>query len=141
VSCSSHSNFDFELNFSLGKEWDPSDNWRWRLWFFGAVGHANRGSPWVRGILTTETNIEDHHRLALYAIGINGYGRHTHILIDDFHGYAKIRQKSIDAGIWYGYHTKIWGTVRVGYERRLLAKAYPKNSNTFLISYLLPFAF
>ena len=50
VSCPSHGNVDFELNFSLGKELDVSDTWRWRLWGFGAVGHANRGAPWVRAI-------------------------------------------------------------------------------------------
>jgi hypothetical protein len=140
ISCPSHANVDFEVNFALGKEWDASDSWRWRLWFFGAIGHGNRGSPWVRGILTTETNIQDRHRFALYATGSNGYGRHTHLFIDHFRGYAKIRAKSIDLGVWYGYHMRIWGTFKVGYERRVLAKANPKNVDTFIVSYSLPFS-
>lgn len=140
-SCPSHANMDFEVNGSIGKEWDVSENMRWRLWFFGAVGHGNRGSPWVRGIISSETNIEDQHLLAFYAAASNGYGRHTHLSTDHFHGYAKIRQKSIDLGVWYGFHFDAWGTLHAGYERRVLAKACPKDVNTFLFSYSVPFSF
>lgn len=139
VSCPYHANFDFELHFSLGKEFDVSDCWAWRLWGFGAVGHANRGSPWVRGILALETNYDDQHKFAILAEGSNGYGRHTTVLIDDFNGYAKIRQKSIDLGARYGYRLGVWGTLRAEYYRRLLAKSCPEQVNTFIVSYLLPF--
>lgn len=137
----SHANLDFEADFSLGKEWDASENFRWRLWFFGALGHGNRGSPWVRGIFTTETNIHDQHRLGVYAAASNGYGRHSHVRTENFHGYAKIRQKSIDLGIWYGFRLDVWGSLRFGYERRVLAKACPQNINSFIASYSLPFSF
>jgi hypothetical protein len=140
VSCPSHGNFDFEFNFSLGKEFDVSDWWAWRLWFFGAVGHANRGSPWVRGIAAVETNYDDQHKFALLALGSNGYGRHTTVLVDDFDGYAKIRQKSIDLAIRYGYRVGVWGTLRFEYQRRLLAKSCPEQVNAFIFSYLLPFS-
>lgn len=141
VSCPSFSHFDFELNFSLGKEFDASDSWLWRAWFFGAVGHGTRGSPWVRGVASIETNIEDQHKLALYAAGVNSYGRHTHIDVDDFFGYAKVREKAIDLGVRYGCSISVYGTLRVEYVRRVLAKSAPKNVNTFIISYLLPFCF
>lgn len=140
VSCPSHAHADFELNFSLGKEFDASESWRWRVWGFGAVGHGNRGSPWVRAIAAAETNINDQHRWALYAIGSNGYGRHSHVDLDHFRGYAKIRQKSIDAGIRYGCKLGVWGTLRFDYQRRILAKACPQQTNTFIVSYLLPFS-
>lgn len=141
VSCPYHANFDFELNFSLGKEVDLSDCWAWRFWCFGAVGHANRGSPWVRGIVAIETNYNDQHKFAVLAEGINGYGRHTTVLIDDFNGYAKIREKAIDLGFRYGYSIGVWGTLRGEYYRRLLAKSCPEQVNTFIFSYLLPFCF
>lgn len=140
VSCPSHGNVDFELNFSLGKEFDPSDIWRFRTWIFGAVGHANRGAPWVRGIAAVEMNHEDMHKWAIYAIGVNGYGRHTHINVDHFFGYAKVREKAIDLGIRYGQGMGVWGTLRVDYLRRVLAKAAPQNVNTFILSWLLPFS-
>ncbi len=140
VSCPSHANFDFELNFSLGKEWDLSDCWAWRLWGFGSVGHANKGSPWVRAIVAVETNYDDRHKFAFTAEGSNGYGRHITVHTDHFNGYAKIRQKSIDLGIRYGYRAGVWGTLRFEYMRRVLSKSCPQNVNAFLFSYLLPFS-
>ncbi len=140
ISCPSHAVLDFELNFSLGKELEASNNWLFRFWGFGAVGHANRGSPWVRGIVSVETNIDDRHKWALYAEGINGYGRRVHVDIDHFFGYAKIREKAIDLGIRYGRSLDVWGTLRFEYIRRVLAKSAPQNVNTFMVSYLLPFS-
>lgn len=141
VSCSSHSNFDFELNFSFGKEWDLSDCWAWRFWGFGCVGHANRGSPWVRAFLAIETNYDDWHKFALLAEGSNGYGRHTAVSINHFDGYAKVRQKAIDLAIRYGHRLGVWGTLRFEYQRRILAKSCPAEVNSFIVSYLLPFSF
>ncbi len=140
VSCMSHSIADFEVHFSLGKEFDASESWRFRTWGFGAVGHANQGSPWVRAIVAVETNIDDEHKLAVYAEGMNGYGRHTHVNTDHFNGYARIRQKSIDIGFRYGYRIGVWGTLRAEYARRVLAKSCPQVVNTFVFSYLLPFS-
>jgi len=140
ISCPSRANADFEANFSIGKEFEASDSWLVRLWGFGAIGHANRGSPWVRAIVSLETNCDDQHKLAFYAAGNNGYGKRSHVRTEDFDGYAKIRCKSIDVGVRYGYRVGVWGTLRVEYTRRVLAKAYPADINTLTISYLLPFS-
>lgn len=141
ISCPSHGNVDFELNFALGKEFEAANCWLFRTWFYGAVGHANRGAPWVRGILALETNIDDRHKWAFFAEGINGYGRHVHVNLDRFYGYGRIREKAIDLGIRYGYRLEVWGTIRLEYVRRVLAKSAPKDVNTFIVSYLLPFSF
>ncbi len=140
ISCPSRASADFELNFSIGKEFEASDTWLIRLWGFGAVGHANRGSPWVRGTVAFETNYDDQHKFALYAYGDNGYGRYPYLYINHFNGYAKVRCKSIDLGFRYGYRVGVWGTLRAEYARRVLAKAYPAQVNTLIISYLLPFS-
>jgi hypothetical protein len=140
VCCPSHGNVDFELNFALGKEFEGSDSWLFRAWCFGAVGHANRGSPWVRAIASLETNYDDRHKWALYAYGINGYGRHVHVDVDHFYGYEKVREKAIDLGLRYGYRIGVWGTLRLEYIRRVLAKSAPERVNTFVLSYLLPFS-
>jgi hypothetical protein len=140
VSCPSHGNVDFEANFSLGKEWDASDQWRFRTWFFGALGHANRGSPWVRATAAIETNVKDIHKWAVFVDGINGYGRRTHIDVDHFFGYARIREKAIDLRFRYGCGTGVWGTIRLEYIRRVLSKSAPERTNTFVLSYLLPFS-
>lgn len=141
VSCPSHGNVDFEINCSLGKEFDASDDWRFRLWGYAALGHANRGSPWARAIVSAEGNYDDLHKWAVYLDGMNGYGRHTHVYIDHFYGYARIRQKSIDLGLRYGYAIGVYGTLRFEYIRRVLAKSCPENVNTLVVSYLLPFCF
>jgi hypothetical protein len=140
VSCPSHATADFELNLAMGKELEATDWWLWRIWAYAALGHGNRGSPWVRAIAAIETNLHDRHKLALYADGVNSYGRHTRIDIDQFDGYAKIRNKSIDLGFRYGYRIGVWGTLRFEYVRRLLAKSCPSNVNTWIIGYLLPFS-
>lgn len=140
ISCPYHANCDLELNFAFGKEFDFSDAWAWRFWGFGAVGHANKGSPWVRGIFSIETNYDDRHKFAIFAGAVNGYGRYTTVSIDHFDGYAKIRQKSIDLGFRYGYRIGVYGTLRFTYERRVLAKSCPQEVNAFVFSYLLPFS-
>lgn len=140
VSSPYHGNVDFEVNFALGKEFDAADSWRFRVWGYGAVGQANRGSPWVKAIVALETNIEDAHKLGFFATGMNGYGGHRTVFTDHFDGYAKIRQKSIDLAVRYGYRIGVWGTIRVEYQRRVLAKSCPQNVNTFSLSYLLPFS-
>ncbi len=140
VSCPYHANFDFELNFSFGKEFDFSNAWACRFWGYGALGQANRGSPWIRGLLALETNYDDLHKFGIFADGISGYGRHSRVFIDDFDGYAKIRQKAIDVGLRYGYRFGVYGTLRFTYARRILAKSCPEEVNTFVLSYLLPFS-
>jgi hypothetical protein len=141
ISCPSRANADFKLHFSIGKEFEATDSWLFRFWAYGAIGHANRGSPWVDAIAAIETNIHERHKIALYADGTNGYGRHSHIDTEHFDGYAKIRNKSIDLGLRYGYRVGVWGTVRFEYTRRLLAKASPAQVNNWIFSYLLPFSF
>ncbi len=141
VSCPYFGNADFELNIAMGKEWDVSDFLRFRGWGYGAIGHANRGSPWVRGIVAIETNIDDQHKLAVIADGTSGYGGRKRINPNHFFGYAKVREKNIDVCFRYGYRLGVWGTFRVEYAHRFLAKSCPAKVNTVAISYLLPFCF
>jgi hypothetical protein len=141
VSSAYHGNVDFELSGAFGKEWDPSDLVRFRFWGYGALGHANRGSPWVKGIVSAEANVDERHKLSLWFDGICGYGAHRTVFIDDFDGYAKIRNRSIDVGVRYGYKLGVFGTIRFDYLRRLLAKSCPSQVNAFGVSYLLPFSF
>jgi hypothetical protein len=141
ISCPSRTNVDFELNFSIGKELEVKECILFRVWGFGAVGQGIFGAPWVRATVALETNIDDKHKFALYGMGDNGYGRHSRVLTNDFHGYGKIRTKSIDVGLRYGYQVGVWGTVRIEYARRFLSKAAPAHVNSWIISYLLPFSF
>ncbi len=141
VSCPYHGNVDVELNVSLGKEFDNFQFWRFRVWGYGALGMSNRGSPWLRGIAAFEGNWDDQHKWGIFMVGSHGYGREQTIDVNHFFGYGRIRQKSLDLGVRYGYRFGVWGTLRVEYIRRVMAKLCPERVNTFVISYLLPFSF
>ncbi|HLB52085.1 MAG TPA: hypothetical protein VJK48_00030 [Chlamydiales bacterium] len=141
ISCPSFANLDLEVNVALGKEFISGYTWRYRTWAYGAIGQGNRGSPWVKGIVAFEMNCRDLHKWALYTEGTNAYGRHTHINVERFYGYAKIREKLIDVGARYGYRMGVWGTLRFDYLYRVLAKSAPQNVNTVMVSWLLPFSF
>lgn len=140
ISCPYHANLDLELHLALGKEFDPTENFAWRLWAYTGVGHANKGSPWVRGILAMETNYLERHQLGFFAEGINGYGGRRTVEIDHFSGYAKLRQKSIDLTGQYGLRLGVYGTLRFAYTKRVLAKSCPEDTSTFTVSYYLPFS-
>ena len=139
-SCPSHGHLDVELNFSLGKEAAVTDNWVFRGWFFGALGQATRGSPWVRAVGSCETNLSDTHRFAFFTEWVSGYGRHSRVNTENFFGYGKIREKAVDVGIRYGCKIDVWGTARVEFIRRVFAKSVPEKVNTLVLSYFFPFS-
>lgn len=140
VSCPYHGDVDFEGHFAIGKEFDNVQDWRLRYWGFAALGIANRGSPWMRAIVSVEGNYKDLHKWAIYSIGNHGFGRKTILDPYAFNGYGMIRAKFIDLGCSYGYQIGCTGTVRIGYEKRVLARRCPQRMNTFYISILIPFS-
>jgi hypothetical protein len=140
ISCPYGNIFDLEGSFALGKEFDQS-SWKVRIWGFGALGIANKGSPWIRGALSLEGNISECNKWALYTHAIHGYGRKTIVYIDHFDGYGPMREKNIDIGLKIGHRFNAWGTLSLEYRRRVYAKRCPEGVNTFAIMYLLPFSF
>lgn len=140
ISCPYGSNINIEGNISLGKEFDCYGQWRYRFWTFGAIGFANEGSPWLRGIVAFEGNSCDRHKWALLVHGYKGYGSKKKVDIDSFHGYASVRTRSIDLALRYGYRLDPWGTFRVEYRRRVFAKLCPERVDTIILSFLFPFS-
>jgi len=141
VSILYHSNVDFEFNIALGKEFSNLDYWRFRFWFYGSGGIANKGSPWLKGEFYIEGNLQERRKWALFVKAMHGYGRQEQINIYDFHGYGKVRQRNIDMGFRYGWRLDVWGSLSFEYKRRILAKRCPENVNFFTLIYLLPFSF
>jgi len=141
VSVLYHSDVDFEFNLAFGKEFSKLDYWRFRFWAYGGIGIANRGSPWVRGKVAIEGNVQEKRKWSLFVEAMHGYGRQSQINVFDFKGYAKIRERNIDLGFRYGYRFLVWGTLSFEYKRRVLAKLCPEDVNFFSVSYLLPFSF
>jgi hypothetical protein len=140
VSCPYHSHANFELNTSIGREWDRGFDWRVRLYGFAALGMANQGSPWARAFTTFEGNLQGAHRFGIFAEGYFGFGHRTQVPVNHFNGYASIRHQSLDAGVHYTYVFEIWGRLIFAYTRRLYAHSFPENVNFFTIQYMLPFS-
>jgi hypothetical protein len=140
ISCPYHSYANFEINTSIGREWDRGFDWRIRLYGFGAIGQGNVGYPWARAFATLEGNIQSTHRLGIFTEGYFGFGPHSRVSTNHFHGYADIRHQNIDLGVQYTYVFEIWGRLFFAYTRRLYAKSFPENVNFFTVSYMLPFS-
>jgi len=141
VSTLYHADADFEMNLAFGKEFSRMDFWRFRFWFYGAVGVANKGSPWLRGNFALEGNLNEARKWSLFVDAMHGYGKREFVDVFNFDGYAKIRERNIDLGFRYGYRLSVWGTLSFEYKRRVLAKRCPENVNFFSVSYLVPFSF
>jgi hypothetical protein len=141
VSCPYHGEADFEGNLGMGKEFAQSESWHMRLWLYGALGQANRGSPWLKGTAAIEGNLQDTRRWAIFTDVSHGYGKKESININNFNGYGDIRYKYIDIGIRLGYRFEALGSLSFEYKRRVLSKLCPSEVNTFSVSYLLPFSF
>lgn len=140
ISCPYYANCDFEGNLAVGKEFE-GELIKTRLWGQGIVGKGNRGSPWIAAIAAFEGNVDQKHKWAFFLTGLHCYGRRTIIDIEHFYGYGKIREKNVEIGGRYGRRFGVWGTLSFEYKRRIYARRCPKEVNTFVLSYLLPFSF
>ena len=140
ISCPYHGRVEGEGDISIGKEIDSSI-WRFRLWGWGGVGIANKGSPWLHARVVLEACYNIIHKFAFFFDTLHSYGRKKTVNIEKFYGYGSIRQKSLDLTARYGYKLGRIGTFRVEYSYKISAKRCPKNVKTFTLAYLLPINF
>ena len=140
VSCPYHSNFNFEINTAVGREWDREFAWKMRVLGGASLGIGNRGSPWASGFGMIEGQMHQAHRLGLTIEGAVGFGGQKDVFINDFDGYAFIQHRNIDAGLQYTYVFEVWGKLSLAYTRRLYARSFPEKVNFFTVSYMLPFS-
>lgn len=140
ISSPYHANGNLEATVSVGKEWSQEAFWTNRLYALFGVGCGNRGSPWVRSLLSYGYNIEDTHHFSLWGETYIGTGEQTEVLIDHFDGYGKIAHRSLDLGVSYAYLFSIWGSFHFEYVRRVIARSFPERVNFFTFRYELPFS-
>jgi len=140
ISSFHHGHIEGEAHLSFGKKYGyPTTNqYRFRWWNVVGFGISDVGSPWVRGDAACEYNHEETHQLRTFINTLWGMGKNN-IREHHFKGYGKIRHKSVDVGIRYGYTTECWGTLSIQYARRVFAYNFPENANLVSLEYYLPF--
>jgi hypothetical protein len=141
VSTPYASNANFELTFSMGKEWSDGEFWTMRTYGMAAIGMANRSYPWTRELFVWQRNWANRHRLTLFAEGDFGFGGKQHVDVRHFHGWGKVQHQSIDLGVGYGYHTQLWGTFTASYAYRVFAHNFPERVSFLMMAYTIPFSF
>lgn len=140
VSSFHHGHFEAEATLAFGKKYGCycSTDYLWRWWGVAGIGQAEQGSPWARGDLALELKYCDsyHVRLLVNTLwGMGGDDLNPH----RFKGYGRIKHRSVDAGVRFGYETCCWGTVSIQYLRRVYALNFPEDANLLLVEYYLPF--
>jgi len=133
-----HARANFELNTAIGKEWDYSCYWAFRVYALGAIGQANKGAPWLRGDLVLSANYLDCHQWRLYAKSYFGLGSKETVSIDHFNGWANIHHQSVDVGGSYRFLMGMYGSFRFDYFHRVYAHSYPEHLNSFIVTYEIP---
>jgi hypothetical protein len=140
VSSPYHSYLNFEINTTLGREWNRETYWWLRTYGGVSLGIANHGYPWANAFAIIEGQMQQAHRLGLFCEGALGFGHRKEVFINHFNGYGSIQHRNIDVGLKYTYAFEIWGQLSVAYTRRLYARSFPENVNFFTLSYMLPFS-
>lgn len=94
-----HGQFEGEIHFSVGKEWDYNQFWASRIWAVGALGLADHGSPWVRCSVHWAKNYYDRYQIEGFVKTLWGLGGKGLTCTSKFSGYGPINHRSIDIGI------------------------------------------
>lgn len=134
-----HGKFEGELHVAMGQEATCRNTWSSRWWIIGALGLADVGSPWWRLDGAAEMQICNGQFVEAGAYSLWGLGHSPLTSLVGFQGYGPINHGSVDAGLSYTYRFDIWGSLKVGYRRRLYARNFPEKVNYLIIEYFYPF--
>lgn len=134
-----HALFEGELHVAMGKEYLCGTRWKSRWWLVGGVGMGIRGAPWLRGDAVFQIQHLIGHALEFGGYSLWGTGNRNIGLVEKFNGYGCIDHCSFDLGVAYLYRFDIWGTLKIGYRKRLYAHNFPYKANYLIIEYLYPF--
>jgi hypothetical protein len=130
---------EYELHTSFGKEWICRQYWTSRAWGYLGGGIANRGSPWIRGILGYDLNHWNCYHYGIFAQGLFGFGQHDLCLQEPFRGYGAIKYRSIDIS---AYFTKVFGNyaeLTLEYTLRPWAYNFPTHAHAVTVRFMWPY--
>lgn len=135
-----HNLANFELGVSVGKEFSDQTDWYARVYGYGALGQANRGSPWIKLLLKGQTKFYENYLFSAFLDGYFGLGNRKVVNIALFDSYARISHRSVDLGVAMSYLFDIWGKLTAQYAFRVYAASYPRYAGTVTLSYQLPWS-
>ncbi len=118
--------WEFELHAAVGKEYAIFENWIFRGFLDLAVGIADRGTPWGKGLLAFEYNMYDCHYFALLARSWIGFGDQTLRCDQPFKGYGSLAHQNLDLGLAYQWSACEWGLFGIEGYIGVASKNYPK---------------
>lgn len=138
ISSFHHGRSEAELFFSVGKEWAKGEAWLSRLWAMGALGAAERGSPWLRFHIAYAARLCCHHEFEVFTRTLWGLG-HKPLCRHHFHGYGPIQHQSMDIGFRYHYLIDFFGSLSIEYANRVYARNFPLATHQIQLSVLYLF--
>lgn len=135
-----HSKLDFEAHASLGKEWAEWASWYLRSWVTGAAGIGIRGSAWLRGEATIETQLGRGHQIRLFGRAQSGLGEGQLDLSRPFKDYGDIAYRFVDVGAGYTVPWRFVGSLELDYAYRVWARHFPVGAHSLELVWLYPFS-
>jgi len=108
-----HGHVNAELHLTAGKEFRSccTMEWNWRLWGLIGYGVAEKGSPWVHGLITFDQGISECAHFSLFMELLYGLGGENIIPGVPFRGYASIQHETIDLGGRYQRELGLLGSL------------------------------
>lgn len=135
ISAFHHGREEGELFFSFGLD-DTCRLSRW--WVAGALGFADRGSPWSRLNIDYAYTLLEKHVFALKCSCLYGFGQ-GRLKVKQFKGYGSIAHRSVDLGLNYSLLLDHFGRVGLSYTYRLYAKNFPQRAQVIQVEWTYTF--
>jgi hypothetical protein len=133
-----HGQTEGEAHIAIGKENTCLQTWSSRYWAFLGFGLGNYGSPWTRGQIAWEKNIDDTLFASVFLNALCGLGDRS-LRTRHFHGYGSVRHRSVDVGFKASKHTWESGNFALEYAYRVYARNFPNRAHLIQLTYIYPF--
>jgi hypothetical protein len=139
ISSFHHGLIEAEATIAFGKECSYSEFWDSRWWGLLGCGIGDWGTFWLHGYAAWEKNWCDCHQLRFFMNSLYGFGQKNINRCDNFHGYGKIKHRSVDIGVRYSYFLDYGQSLSIQYAFRPYAYNFPTFNNTLEIAIIYPF--
>lgn len=114
-----------QVHGAVGKEWSLKGQRTGRIWGLAAFGIANRGRPWLRGLIAGEYIFCFHHIFFARVEAEGGFGKRSPCQ-HHFRGYGNVAYRVCDASLRYGYQNLDGAIFSIEYLQRLFVRNAPR---------------